>query len=455
MGLGLRPTKSVNIVLFNQFFFPDAVATSQLLTDVASALVEEGHTVLAICGRGGYAGENRGELPGVSIVRTWELPFGHGSAARVLSYASYLIGAIWHGLRGPRADVVVTLTTPPVLSLVGWLVTAVRGGRHYIWEMDVYPDIAVALGVLRAEAWWTRGLGWALDAVRRRADGVIVLGESMRDRLMGHGIPAGRLFVAENWADGEEIRPRGFPQGERLEVLYSGNLGLAHELETVCGALEELAWDERFRFTFAGGGPQRAALEKFCGELWVGPPGLRPTPSSAKSSVRSSPRPDGLAATEKRVGDESRTWGSGADLGVRPTVEFRGYSARHELAASLAGCHVGLVTQKAETVGAVVPSKVYGLMAAGRPVLYVGPAAGTPARLIRKFGCGWQVEPGDVAGLVAVLRRLAEDFKEVRAAGARAHAAFCEFYDRPAGVERICGIVVGQTIALRGLSRVS
>jgi glycosyltransferase involved in cell wall biosynthesis len=412
----------VTILLFNQFFFPDSAATSQFLTDVAGALADEGHSVRAICGRGGYAGANCGELPGVSIVRTWALPFGHGAVARVLSYLSYLTGAIWHGLRGPRPDVVVTLTTPPVLSLVGWLVTAVRGGRHLIWEMDVYPDIAVELGVLRADAWWTRGLGWALDAVRRRADGVIVLGESMRERLLGHGIPPGRLFVAENWADGAEIQPRTFPSRERLEVLYSGNLGLAHEVETLCGALAELDGDERFRFTFAGGGPQRGALERFCGERGL----VSEVQARRQTGQQEAKRP---------------TRGSGADLGVCPTVEFRGYCARHELAASLAGCHVGLVTQKAATVGAVVPSKVYGLMAAGRGVLYVGPGNGTPARLIRRFGCGWQVEPGDAAGLAAALRRLAEDFGAVEAAGARGYAAFQEFYDRPAGVGRICRIV--------------
>ena len=371
----------------------------------------------------------------------------------------------------------LTLTTPPVLSLVGWLVTALRGGRHILWEMDVYPDIAVELGVLRAESWLTRGLGWALDAVRRRAAGVIVLGESMRERLLRHGVPAERLHVAENWADGSEIQPRAFPDRQVFEVLYSGNLGLAHDLETVCGALERLRGGmprevspggrglggdspvnglrgdspqgdsprgdggdspqgdsprRRFRFTFAGGGPQRGALERFCGVHGFQGEFQR----EAQGTV-----------TEKRVTERSQPWRAGAALESRPTrtrVEFKGYSARHELAASLAGCHVGLVTQKACTVGAVVPSKVYGLLAAGRPILYVGPAQGTPARLIAKFGCGWQVEPGDAAGLVRVLQRLAQDFGEVEAAGARGYRAFQEFYDRKAGVGRIVGIVVGR-----------
>ena len=384
----------VFILLFNQFFFPDSAATSQFLNDVAATLAAEGHQVKVICAKGGYAKANVGDVPGVAVVRTRALPFGHGAPARVLSYISYLCGAIWFGLRGERPDVVLSLTTPPLLSLVAWLVTALRGGRYFIWEMDLYPDIAIDLGVLRADSWFTRTLGWALDRVRRRAAGVIVVGESMRERLLRRGIPSDRIHVAENWADSNDIQPRRFPPNDTLTVLYSGNLGLAHDVATLCGALQALAADARFRFIFAGGGPRREALEQFC----------------AQRQVRN--------------------------------AEFRGYSQRHELTDSLAACHVGLVTQKPETVGAVVPSKLYGLMAAGRPILYVGPATGTPARLIRQFACGWRVEPGDVEGLVAILGWLSEHPDEIQDAGQRAYAAFEAHYDRPAGVQRI-GRIIG------------
>lgn len=180
-------------------------------------------------------------------------------------------------------------------------------------------------------------------------------------------------------------------------------------------------------------------MERFCGGNGFTKTGFTKNEAEGKTAnpAAASPATDHNAATETDQG--------GCPTMVCPTsVEFRGYSARHELAASLAGCHVGLVTQKACTVGAVVPSKVYGLLAAGRPILYVGPAQGTPARLIAKFGCGWQVEPGDAAGLVRVLQRLAQDFGEVEAAGARGYRAFQEFYDRKAGVGRIVGIVVGR-----------
>jgi glycosyltransferase involved in cell wall biosynthesis len=119
-------------------------------------------------------------------------------------------------------------------------------------------------------------------------------------------------------------------------------------------------------------------------------------------------------------------------------VFFRPYVHQEDLGASLAECHIGLVTQKEMTLGAVVPSKVYGLMAAGRPFLYIGPAAATPALLIRRFDCGWHFECGDVGGVLGLLRYLQVHPKEIRAKGDHARKAFADHYDKPAGVARIC-----------------
>src|SRR5690606_11157146 len=125
--------------------------------------------------------------------------FSRGHAARLLSYASYFAAAIWHGMRIPAPDVAITLTTPPLLSAVGLLLQKLRGARHYIWEMDMYPDVAVDLGMLRADAVISRATGAIADSVRMRADAVIALGECMRGRLIERGIPASRIRVAENW----------------------------------------------------------------------------------------------------------------------------------------------------------------------------------------------------------------------------------------------------------------
>jgi glycosyltransferase involved in cell wall biosynthesis len=280
-----------------------------------------------------------------------------------------------------------------VLGLLGSLIKMVTGARHFIWEMDVYPDIAVDLDVMNPRSWLTQAMGAAFDYSRRRADGVIALGECMRKRLIRRGIPGGRIHIAENWADGRQIHPASLPGTERLRILYSGNLGLAHDVETIRIAIRHYGSDTRFHFAFAGAGPQRAALESFCREHQVA------------------------------------------------NASFVGYRPYGDLAQGLGDCHVGLVTQKPATLGSVVPSKTYGLMAAGRPILYIGPREATPALIIGRFRCGWQIDPGDTDALITLLEFLAGNPALVVEAGARGRNAFLQHYDLPIGVARICSIL--------------
>lgn len=392
----------MRILLLNQFFWPDSAATSQLLTDLARGLAENGHEVYAIAADGGYAPDAAGEAPPVRIVRVKALPFVRGKLGRVLSYGSFYLGAAIEGLRLPRPDLVLTLTTPPLISLLGTLLQRLRGSRHFIWEMDMYPDVAIDLGTFRAGGLLDRVVGALADFSRQRADGIIALGECMRHRLIGRGIDAAKISVAENWADGSAIQPLPRPgrsnDARDLVVLYSGNLGLAHDLDTVTGAMLELREDDRVRFVFAGSGGRRAELEQFVTE----------------HAIRS--------------------------------VEMRPYAPRASLSESLAVGDVGLVTQRDATCGSVVPSKVYGLLAAGRPIVFVGPADATPARLVRRFGCGWHISVGDVAGLARLLRRLADDREAVAEAGWRARQALEMHFDLPLGVARICELLGAEPV---------
>ena len=219
-----HPCPPMHILLLNQFFWPDEAATSQLLTDVARALAAAGCQVTAICGRSRYAGGNGAAPPAVKILRTPESPFSRTKTGRLISYASFLIGVAWHGARAAKPDVILSLTTPPGLAVMGALLARVRGARHYIWEMDVYPDVAEALGALRAGGWVAKALGKVFDAARARADGVIALGECMAARIEARGVPRQKISVAENWADGGAIRPRPFPADGKLTLLYSGHL---------------------------------------------------------------------------------------------------------------------------------------------------------------------------------------------------------------------------------------
>ena len=393
------------VLVISQFFGPNTAAVGQFLADAVGAAADGGHRVRVICGGSEYSTLEAGDGGSIShgstekasfedgkpadaaieVSRVRNLTFSHNRAKKLLSYATFYAGATWMALTGPRPDTVLTLTAPPGLAWIGWLMQRIRGSRHVVWEMDVYPDIAVALGMPVVGR-----LGGLLDYPRRRAVAVIALGDCMKARLLRHNIPQERICVAENWADGGAIYPLPFPEPAPLRILYSGNLGLAHDVATIRGAIERLGGDPSVHFDFAGGGPQRKELEDFCHE---------------------------------------RAFGN---------VSFRTYVRQEQLGASLGECHVGLVTQKSATLGAVVPSKIYGLMAAGRPVLYIGPAAATPALLIARFDCGWHLECGDVDGALDLLKHLSAHPEEIHRKGEKGRKAFADRYDKPAGVARIC-----------------
>jgi colanic acid biosynthesis glycosyl transferase WcaI len=391
----------MRILLLNQFFWPDSSATSQLLTDLARYLETQGHEVEAVCADGKYALADSGDQPKVVVHRVKALPFGRGRIGRVLSYLSFYVMAAGKCLSLKRPDLVLTLTTPPLLSLLGTLLKFTRGARHFIWEMDVYPDVAVSLDYFKADGLADRVTGALADYSRRYADGIIALGECMKDLLVNRGIDGAKIFVADNWADGSAIMPVTRPGNpDQLVLLYSGNLGLAHDLETFKGALLNLGHDNRFRFDFVGNGGRRQELESFC----------------VANDINS--------------------------------VNFRPYVQRANLSESLGAGDIGLVTQKDSCCGAVVPSKIYGLLAAGRPILFIGPRQATPSRIIERFGCGWQVDCGDVDGLTAILKQLRSDRDQVAEAATRAREVLLQHYDLPIGVARIAGILGVSTKAV-------
>jgi glycosyltransferase involved in cell wall biosynthesis len=387
----------VKFLLLNQFFPPDGAPTGQLLADVARSLADRGHSVTVVCARLTYAGDppvgGEHEMPGIAVRRLWAASFGVSPAARLASYATFYAGALWHALFGPRSDVVLTLTTPPLLSLTGALAKLLRGSRHFSWEMDVYPDIAVDIGLFRRGSFLDRVTGALADFSRRRCDRVIALGPSMRDRLIARGIPAEKVVVAENWANGSIVSPRPFPPNQPLTILYSGNFGRAHDVDTIAGAMTRLSDPARFHFAFAGAGSRQLQLQAYCRAAHI------------------------------------------TNAFIIP------YQVQGLLAEHLGNCHAGLVTQLPATCGSVVPSKTYAIMAAGRPFIYVGPAEANPARLVDRFGCGWRIEPGDSVGLAGLLESLAARPELLAAAGARARQAFLDHYDIEHGVARILKIL--------------
>jgi len=383
----------MRIVLLNQFFASEPVATAQLSSDLAQCLARE-HDVTVICASAASetASWDRQHERTISVLRTRGFRFSHGRMSRLASYISYVAGTIWCGLSQPRADIYLALTTPPVLSVIAFGFALLRGGRHVIWEMDVYPDIAIDIGYFKRGGIIDRVVGVILDWSRRHASAIIVLGEDMKKRLIARGIPDEKIHIAENWADGEEIQPKRLASGP-LVIEYLGNLGLAHEIDTVADVIERLRNEPSFQFVFIGGGARRERFEAVC-----------------------------------------------RDNGIQ-SVSFKPCCDRTEMSQSLGESHLGLVTQLPQTVGSVVPTKFYSIMAAGRPILYIGPEESTPARHIKRFHCGWQIAPGDVTGLENLLIELNRKRHLISEAGERARIAFEQNFDRSIGVDRILQVI--------------
>ena len=388
----------MKILLINQFFWPDSAATSQQMTDLTATLASRGHEVHVICSKGGYAAAAATAPPPATIHRVSGLPFVRGKVGRLLSYLSFYPSALLRALTLPRFDMVVSLTTPPLISLVGTAVKSLRGSRHFIWEQDIYPDVALNLGYIKAGGIIDRVVGWLADSSRTHADGILSLGKCMTLRLVRRGISATHMYLTENWSNSEAIHPLPRPgDPNELVLLYSGNLGLAHDVRTFALAALDLKGDSRFRFIFVGGGSRREELRQY------------------------------------------------VDVYGLASVEERSYVPRDQLSEGLSIGDIGLVLQYDNCSGLVVPSKVYGIMASGRPILFVGPADATPALHIREHGCGWQVDNGDHAGLAQLLRYLADHRDEVRVAGARARHALLLHYDLPIGTARIASVLENQS----------
>jgi colanic acid biosynthesis glycosyl transferase WcaI len=381
----------VRILIVNQFFWPDVAPTGQYLCDLVRHLSAEGHEVTVICSEGAYShvSDHEEEPPPATILRIPGFTYRRGAIARLLSYTTFFAGALWYQLRTPRPDVTVSMTTPPLLAVAGNLMKALRGTKHFIWEMDIFPDAFVSLGALTAHGLAARVLGKIQAAVRRRSDGIIVLGPCMRTRLLGDGTPDRLIHVAENWADGTRIQAGPNRGSGPLNIFYSGNLGLAHDVDTIAEAIRHFNNDGRFRFTFAGGGVGRDRLEKLC------------------------------------------------SAGGFANVSFPPYVTREQMNEHLSQADLGLVTERSACIGTVVPSKTYALMAAGRPILFIGPKESTPALLLERFQCGWQVDPGDTEMLVSLLEWLADRRETLWVHGQRARAAFETHYDLPLGVARV------------------
>ncbi len=391
----------MRLLAINQFYAPDHAATSQLLTDLCEGLVGRGDEVTVIASRGGYLGGARlgseDRIGGVRVRRPWATGLGKRKILhRALDYGTFWASAVLEAIRVEKPDVILALTTPPMIAVGAALAARTRGVPMVSWVQDVYPEVAAEFDVISEQALSYRALRGAAVLTHRVTDRIVALSERMTERLVEQGASRERVRVIHNWADGSQIRPIARDENpfrvrhgltDRFVALYSGNLGVGHEFDTFAGAARilERTCPEAL-FVFIGDGARRAEAERLT-----------------------------------------------AGLG---NVRFLPYQPREALAESLSAADVHLISLRHGLDGLLVPSKLYGALASARPVYFVGPSGCEVARVVERYDLGWSGSPGNAEALANALLRAARDKADTERRGARARTVFSEQFDRPHAVSR-------------------
>jgi colanic acid biosynthesis glycosyl transferase WcaI len=362
-----EPATRPRILVLNQYYWPGVEATAHLLTELCEALARDYDVEVVTGVLHGYEDDPHDlERNGVRIVRVSSTAYERSELTRrAANYFSYLGSALSYAMRGPAPDLVLCMTDPPIVGNVGVAVGRRFGVPVLVISQDVFPEIAVS--VKRLENPLLVGVLRSLVALYlRRADRIVAIGETMRRRLEAKGAPADRISVIPNWVDTEAItpQPRDNPWATdkqlvgRFVAMHSGNIGHAQDLDSLIRAATFLRDLEDLRILVVGFGVRHAELRELARRL-----------------------------------------------DVVSVVRFKPYQPRDVLSQSLSAADLHYVGLAKGLSGYVVPSRLYGILAAGRPVLVAADEDSETVRLVREVGCGVVVPPGRPELVAQVLRQ--------------------------------------------------
>jgi glycosyltransferase involved in cell wall biosynthesis len=382
----------MKILLLNQYYPPDTSATARVAASFAEALAAR-HETTVLCGRPSYDPTTRRawrvwqteQMGNVCVIRVGSTDYSRTKMhERVLNYLTYVALSVPRALLVP-CDVVLAMTDPPFEGIVGAFVAMLKHKRYVYNIQDMYPDMAVggsivAPGVLARV--WERMHRWAL----RRAARVIVIGDDMRRRIIAKGVEPQQVVVVRN---GTELRPvqpqsdglnqeviRTIRGDARLVLVHAGNIGFYGAWQTLVSAAQALS-GEGVHVVFVGDGAQRRAV------------------AAAAANA--------------------------------PNVRFLPFFPAADIGSVLAAADAHIVTVKRGLEGVVVPSKMYGILAAGRPLLTVAPAETDAAWICRERGAGLWVEPDKPAELIAILREVLGQPERLAAMGRAARVVAADY----------------------------
>ena len=369
--------KHLSVLFLAQYFYPEVPATAQLSTDLALGLTEHGFSVTVYTGQPSYWRGKRlpssEQYKGVDIHRSYSRGLSReGTGIRLLNGAMVGLVTFLKLIARKKYDMTIVDSTSPFLVVVAWLLWRIRRIPYVFWVQDVYPEIAIELGIFSKNSLVHKTWSATYSRIYRDAARIVVLGTAMREVVRRSLRPADYHKCVEipNWAHGDDIVPRVSVDNpmrqelgldDKLVVLYSGNMGLVHDLETVMDAVERLHRLKDVRFLLIGDGGKREWIEET------------------------------VAANDLK------------------NVILLPYQSQDQLPFSLTCGDLSLVTLRKGMEGLSVPSKIYSSLAAGLAILAVVGENSEIAEIVERNGCGVRVSQGDVDGLVEAIERLHGD----------------------------------------------
>jgi glycosyltransferase involved in cell wall biosynthesis len=379
----VRDVPKPRLLVVNQYYWPGVEATAHLLTELCEALADE-YEIRVLTGvlHGHDAAPRQEVRNGVEIVRVPSTAFERANLGlRALNYVSYIGSSLLAGLLGPRPDLVLCMTDPPMVGDVGLAVAKRFGVPLLVISEDVFPEIATQLGRLNNRV-LVAALRQMIGLYLRNADRVVAIGDTMRLRLEAKGAPTDRIRVIPNWIDTETIEPqdRNNPWAasnrltHRFVVMHSGNVGHAQNLDALIRATTFLRDLEDLTVVVIGFGARHADLVRLA----------------------------------KRLATDN--------------TRFLPYQARDVLPMSLSSADLHYVGLAEGLSGFVVPSRLYGIMAAGRPVVVAAEPDSETAQVVERIGCGIVVPPSRPELLAEVIRDAHDGVHDLAAMGARGRA---------------------------------
>jgi colanic acid biosynthesis glycosyl transferase WcaI len=385
----------MRLTLINQFYTPDISPTAHLCASVAEHRAAMGDRVTVIAGRGGYiAPVAAAQGRAVHVIRLWTSQLGSGSfLRRLFDWVTFHVTAMFQAMILQEQDVIICMTTPPYIALAGVMQKIIHPGTKLVlWNMDCYPEAVERTGIIRPGGMLSRIMRAMNRAIFRRLDHLVCLDAAMKDLLLSQYSPRDETLacsVIPNWETAacsspvQNVPVWNSPIVEMLRgryvILYLGNAGYGHEFKTMLDAADELR-SEPVIFLFVGGGALRP---------WI-------------------------AEQAKARGLEN--------------IILCDYVPKEKTPEVLGVADCALITLESEMAGVMSPSKLHSNLAAGLPILYIGPKGSNVDEAIDRFGCGVSVRPGDANRVAQFVRERMKDPKGNLTLRRLARQAFDEAY---------------------------